>query len=431
LDNLINRAFSKKVLLLTIILLTLSFLSLVCQTSISEKEILEKATKIHERTLLLDTHVDIEGELYGTEKYDPGIDNPNLRCDLVKMKQGGVDGVFLIAFSQQKPEFDEKAYENADRKVMGYYSAINRVLQMYPDRCELAVSPADVIRISKTGKRAIMIGLENGYPIGNDLTRVKKYYDLGTRYIGLCHWNNNQICDASTAKKPKNNGLSDFGKQVVAEMNLLGIMCDASHSSDQTLWDLLKTSKAPVVLTHSGCYALTPHPRNINDELLKALAKNDGVIQIVAVDGFIETAEHKTAIKNLRTEMGVPDREDIYDMSKEERKAIQPLLDKFKKRTAEIEKEIPDATITDFVNHIDHAVKVAGINHVGIGSDFDGGGGFQGFENHSEALNITIELVRRGYSEEDIKKIYGGNLLRVWRAVEDVSNKLSQNNKIK
>jgi len=210
-ENLNNIQFPKIIMraLTIIVILTLTFSNLVSQT-ISEKDIINKAKLIHDKTLLIDSHVDIPGNRYGTKDRDPGIDNPKLRCDLVKMEKGGVDGVFLIAFTNQVPEFDDKAYEKADSNVMKYFSGINRILQKYPYKCELAVSPSDVIRISKEGKRAIMIGMENGYPLGKDISKLKKYYDLGTRYIGLCHWRNNQICDASTSKEPKHNGISDF-----------------------------------------------------------------------------------------------------------------------------------------------------------------------------------------------------------------------------
>jgi membrane dipeptidase len=407
-----------------IVILLFIFVTFVpAQQSLPEGKLLEKAKKIHESAITLDTHVDISGKDYGTKDWDPGIDHPKMRCDLVKMKKGGMDGVFLAVFVGQKQEFDDATYKTLYRKAMDQITAIKRIFKNYPDRCEQAFSPDDVERIEKTGKRAIMIGMENGYPVGNNLKLLKEYYDLGTRYITLCHWNNNQICDAATAPEPKHNGFSQFGRQVVAEMNRLGMICDVSHIAESSFWDLLKISKAPVIASHSGCYALTPHKRNLTDKQLKALAKNGGVVQVVTVDSFLETKEHIEAVDKIRKEMNFPTYEVIWRMSKEEREKLKPQWDLFRKRVKEMEKTIPNATLKDFVNHIDHAVKVAGIDHVGIGTDFDGGGGVQGFENHAEALNVTVELLRRGYSEQDIKKIWGGNLLRVWRKVEAVSKK--------
>jgi membrane dipeptidase len=255
---------------------------------------------------------------------------------------------------------------------------------MYPNRCELATSPGEVERIAKTGKRVIMIGIENGFAIGKDLSNVERFYNLGARYITLSHNGHNDICDSCNPRKKlgdketEHNGLSEFGKKVVAEMNRLGIIADVSHISVESFYDLINVSKAPIIASHSGCRALAEHSRNLDDEQLKALAQNGGVIQVVALGGFLK--------------LGSP----------------------------------PPADVKIYVDHIDHAVKVAGIEHVGIGTDFDGGGGIAGFNDHSEALNVTIELVRRGYSEEDISKIWGANFLRVWREVEKVAQELQK-----
>jgi membrane dipeptidase len=275
-----------------------------------------------------------------------------------------------------------------------------------------------------------LIGIENGIAVGEDLSLVEKYYDLGARYITLCHSRHNQICDSSSPKEAIHNGISEFGKKVVAEMNRLGIMCDVSHISEKSYWDLIELSKAPIIASHSGCAALNPHGRNLTDDQLKALAENGGVIQIVALGGFLkaETPEHRKAISELRAELEIPGRREIYQMSQEERDALKPKMDEFDKRRAEIEKIYPPTGLMDFVDHIDHAVKVAGIDHVGVGTDFDGGGGIPGFNNHGEARNVTEELIQRGYSNEEIKKIWGGNLLRVMREVEEVARKLQSQN---
>lgn len=385
---------------------------------------------IHDRAITLDTHVDISTN-YATEDVDPGIDNPRLRCDLTKMEKGGLDGVFLAAYVGNREDLSLEASEKAHETVMTKIEAIHRLAeQMHPDRCELAVTPDDVERIVKTGKRAIMIGIENGFCLSDKLSRVEEYYNLGVRYITLVHSRHNQVCDSSGPEEPLHNGISDFGKNVVSEMNRLGIMCDVSHIAEKSFWDLIEISKAPILATHSGCAALNPHNRNLTDDQLKALAENGGVIQIVALGGFIkpETPEHREAVAELREELQLPGRREMFGMTEEEREALKPKLEEYEKRLVEIEKIYPPTGLKDMVDHIDHAVKVAGIDHVGIGTDFDGGGGIPGFNNHAEARNVTDELIQRGYTAEEIYKIWGGNLLRVWREVMEVAAEIQNNN---
>lgn len=381
---------------------------------------------IHDEAITIDTHVDISPN-YATEEVDPGIDNPRLRCDLTKMERGGMDGVFLAVFQGNRNDFSAEAYQRSYESALQKFAAIHRLAEtMYPGRCELVTSADDVAGIVQTGKRAVMIGVENGYPLGEDISRVKEFFDLGARYITLSHSRHNQICDSSGPSEPLHDGISEFGKQVVAEMNRLGIMCDVSHISEKSFWDLMEITKAPAIASHSGCYALNPHNRNLTDEQLKALAKNGGVIQIVALGGFLkaETPEHREAVAELRKELELPGRREMYRMTQEEREALKPKMEEFQRRLAEIEKIHPPTSLKDMVDHIDHAVEVAGIDHVGIGTDFDGGGGVPGFNNHGEARNVTDELVKRGYSHEDIKKIWGENLLRVWREVEKIAAEL-------
>jgi len=375
--------FFKRLSSLSLVALLIIFVG-CSEQPITEQQIISRAKAIHKKALTLDTHVDIPGAQYATESLDPGIDNPKLKCDLVKMNKGGVDGVFLAVFVGQKKR-DAEGYKNAYESAMVKFEAIHRLAEkMYPDRCELATSPGEVERIAKTGKRVIMIGIENGFAIGKDLSNVERFYNLGARYITLSHNGHNDICDSCNPRKKlgdketEHNGLSEFGKKVVAEMNRLGIIADVSHISVESFYDLINVSKAPIIASHSGCRALAEHSRNLDDEQLKALAQNGGVIQVVALGGFLK--------------LGSP----------------------------------PPADVKIYVDHIDHAVKVAGIEHVGIGTDFDGGGGIAGFNDHSEALNVTIELVRRGYSEEDISKIWGANFLRVWREVEKVAQELQK-----
>jgi membrane dipeptidase len=387
-----------------------------------------ESVDIHIQAITIDTHVDIDSD-YATAEVDPGIDHPKLRCDLSKMEQGGMDGVFLAVYVGNPADFGEEDFRNAQATAEIKFAAIHRLAEeMHPDRCELATRADNVEEIIAKGKRAIMIGIENGFAVAEDLTMVEKYFDLGTRYITMCHSQHNQICDSSGPDEPMHDGFSDFGKQVVAEMNRLGIMCDVSHMSEKSFWDLIEISESPIIASHSGCAALNLHNRNLSDDQLKALAANGGVIQIVALNSFLKevSPERREAERSLREELGLPGRREYWRLPKEEQEALQPKVDEYMVRLEEVEKVYPSANLEEFVDHIDHAVKVAGIDHVGIGTDFDGGGGITGFNNHAEARNVTVELLSRGYSHEDIKKIWGENLLRVWREVELVADGLRQ-----
>jgi len=394
-----------------------------------EADIRVRAKAIHDRAIPLDTHVDVSPQ-FATPDSDPGSDAYPAKCSLPKMEKGGLKGVFLAVFVDQRADLSAPGYKYAYDSAIAKFEAIHRLTEkMYPNRCELATSPADVLRIAPTGKRIIMIGIENGYTVGEDLSLIKKYYDLGARYITLCHSGNNQICDSSSVKEPLHNGLSAFGKQVVAEMNRLGIMIDVSHISEKSFWDAVAVSKAPIIASHSGCAALNPHDRNLTDDQLRALSKNGGVVQIVTLGSYLkaDSPERRAAVDALRTEIGISrrSREEMQKLSEEQRAEMQAKRRAYQERMKDIDSKYPSATLADFVNHIDHAVKVAGIDHVGVGTDFDGGGGIPGFNDESEALNVTVELVRRGYSEADIHKIWGGNLLRVWSVVEKAANQAS------
>jgi membrane dipeptidase len=404
----------------------------------ADAALLAKAKAIHEKAITLDTHVDIGGADYATEKLDPG--GPTGRkCDLPKMKAGGLDGVFLAAYVGQRPDLTATGFKPAYNQAIAGLEAINRLTKMHPELCDLGRSPADVERIAKTGKRAILVGVENGYPMGDDLANLKTFYDLGTRYMTLVHGSHNQLADSSGPAEPMHNGLSELGKKVVVEMNRLGMMVDLSHASAKSFWDAIATSKAPIIESHSGCKALSPNGRNLDDDQLKALTKNGGVIQIVALASYLkaEPPERTAAIQALRTELGISGRggggRGAGGQGGQARGGTPPTpltpeqqadLDKrratYQERLKEIDAKYPfqPATLKDFVDHIDYAVKVAGIDHVGVGTDFDGGGGVPGFNDHSEAFNVTVELVKRGYTEQQITKIWGGNLLRVWREVE-------------
>ena len=282
----------------------------------------------------------------------------------------------------------------------------------------LATTPEEAIKIGKTGKRAIFIGVENGYTIGHDLGMLQKFYDLGTRYMTLCHSSNNDICDSSTDPKgAEYQGLSPLGEQVVKEMNRLGMIIDVSHVSDSTFYDVIRLSKVPVVATHSGARAICNHPRNLTDDMLKALAKNGGVVQLNLLSDYVKTippsAEREAAMKALYTKYNIKDRRGMMTLPEaEQQKARADFMELNKKFPVQL------ATVKDAIDHIDHMVKLIGIDHVGMGADFDGGGALADCFDVSQYENMTIELVRRGYSKKDIEKIWSGNFFRVMKAVE-------------
>jgi membrane dipeptidase len=414
-------------------LLMVTVVGLSARQGNPDAQLLARARAIHARVLTIDTHVDISGANYATPALDPGS-LTTLKCDLVKMKAGGLDGVFLAVFVGQRPDLTPAGFKAAYGQAVAKFDAIDRLTRMHPELCELARTPADVERIVKTGKRAIMIGVENGYPAGTDPATLREFYARGARYMTLVHTTHNQFADSSGPKEPLYNGLSEQGKKVVAEMNRLGMMVDLSHASAKSFWDAIALSKAPIIESHSGCAAVSPSDRNLTDDQLKALAKNGGVIQIVALSDYLKapSPERAKAIQALRDELELGGQPrggrgqggraaqggTRPAMTPEQQAAQEKLYATYEERMKAIDAKYPGATLKDFVDHIDHAVKVAGVDHVGIGTDFDGGGGIPGFNDHSEALNVTVELVRRGYSEDQIAKIWGGNLLRVWREVE-------------
>jgi membrane dipeptidase len=394
----------------------------------ADEALLKKARAIHERALTIDTHVDIGSADYATPKLDPGGPT-NLKCDLPKMKAGGLDAVFLAAFVGQRPEFTPEAYKRAYGEAIADFDALDRLASMHPELCEIGRSPADVERIAKTGKRVILTGVENGYPMGDDFAALEKFYQRGARYMTLVHGSNNQLATSSGTREA-DQGLTELGKKTVVQMNRLGMIVDLSHASAKSFWDAIAVSKAPIMASHSGCMAVAKSDRNLDDEQLKALAKNGGVIQIVALGSYLkaDTPERAAAVQALREELGLwrggrggrgaQSGPPPAPATAEQQAEMAKRRAQYQERMKEIDAKWPGATLRDFVDHVDHAVKVAGIDHVGIGTDFDGGGGVPGFNDHSEALNVTVELVRRGYTEDQIRKIWGGNLLRVWGQVE-------------
>jgi membrane dipeptidase len=371
------------------------------------QDIAERARAIQDSVITIDTHDDIPGN-FATGEVDP-LDAPR-QVNLSKMKDGGLDVAFFAVFVGQTPRTPEN-YEKAKAAAREKFDAIHRMAEkMYPGMIEIAYSPADVRRIHDGGKLVAAIGIENGYVIGKEVGLIQKYYDRGARYMTLAHTRNNDICDSSTdADGPEHHGLSAFGKKVVAEMNRVGMMVDVSHVSKECMMQATALSKAPVVASHSSTSALANVPRNMDDEQLEAVKKNGGVVQIVAFDSYVKAPapEKLAAVDSLREKLGLTSRGAFRDMPADKRAMYDSEM-------AAIEKKWPKATLQEFVDHVDHAVKLIGIDHVGISSDFDGGGGVTGWNDASETRNVTAELVKRGYTTEQIRKLWGGNLLRVW-----------------
>jgi len=373
----------------------------------------KKVIQIHEHALTVDTHCDTPMALLD-ESFDVSKWNeaPKSRVDFPRMKEGGLDAIFFAAFTSQRertPENTEAAYKTANQMIDLTY----KVCAEHNDIAEVATSPDDIVRLEKEGKRAIYIGMENGFPIGTKLDRVEEFYKRGVRYITLCHSSNNDICDSSTDKKgPEHNGLSDFGRDVVKEMNKLGMMIDVSHISDKSFYDVIELSKAPVIASHSSVRAIAHHNRNMTDDMIKALADKGGVIQICLLDDYVKDPDTTTVGYRIEKELRNKYYSNWDNLSDEEkavaRKEIRSLDEKYPK-------EIP--TVADYVDHIDHVKNLVGIDYVGIGSDFDGGGGLKDCADVSEFPRITEEMLKRGYTEEEIDKVWGGNFLRVFNEV--------------
>lgn len=406
----------------------------------ANSELITKAEKIHESVITLDTHVDINTSNFTEEKnYTMTLDT---QVDLPKMETGGLDVVFLIVYTGQgdlnQAGFDA-AYENAVSK----FDAIHRLTEeLAPDKIELATTSDDVRRIHAAGKKVAMIGVENAYPLGMELDRVKEFYDRGARYMSLSHNGHSQLSDSNTGERDDvwlHDGLSEFGRQVVAEMNKWGIMIDLSHPSKKANMQTMELSKAPVIASHSSARKLDPSvSRNLDDEELMMLKENGGVVQTVAFRSYVDSEKHEAfreaaskIEEEIAEEMGfkmVP-RDSIRAMSTDARTEYFTRYQELQKKAeprinAETEKTAPSVNVQDFVDHIDYLVDLIGIEHVGISSDFDGGGGVKGWGDASETLNVTIELVKRGYTEEQIEMIWSGNLLRVLDEVQKVAEEI-------
>ncbi len=406
----------------------------------ADAALVARARAIHERVITLDTHVDINPDNFTRQKnYTQRLET---QVNLPKMVEGGLDASFFIVYVGQGPLTTE-GYDGAYKQAVAMFEAVHHLTkEIASGQIELALTAADVPRIAKSGKKVALIGIENAYSIGTDITRVKEFYDRGGRYMSLAHNGHSQLADSNTGERDGkwlHNGLSELGKQAIAEMNKWGIMVDLSHPSKAANMQAMALSKAPVIASHSAARALADHSRNMDDEQLLALKKNGGVIQTVAFASYVkinkpDSAERAAVIAALRKEFGLPAQGQgggpgagggggggaMNRLTVEQRT-------QYIARMAEIDTKTPGdprATVADFVNQIDYLVKKIGIDHVGISSDFDGGGGVTGWNGAEETFNVTLELVRRGYTEEQIGKIWSGNLLRVMADVEKVAKQI-------
>jgi len=379
----------------------------------------EEITRIHNSLYIIDSHTDTPLLLIhpGTDlsrRNEAGSEMGKI--DIPRMDEGGLDGVFFAVFVAQGERTEEGNLKARD-KAMTVFDSIHAFIAKNPGKTEPALCANDLRKISKKGKHAIYIGMENGYSLGSDLSLLNKYYDLGARYITLCHSFNNDICDASTDDKgPEHNGLSEFGRKVVSEMNRLGMMIDVSHLSDKSFFDVLEITRAPVIASHSCARAICDHKRNLSDDMLKALAANGGVVQVCLVSDYVRETDGNRE-RDSAKEAVIKKHGDYFDLDEAGRKA-------FMADWIAVDSIYPPvlATVSDLVDHIDHIVQVAGIDHVGIGTDFDGGGELKDCYDVTGLKNITAELLRRGYSLSDIQKIWSGNLLRVMKAAEKLKS---------
>ncbi|WP_412560879.1 dipeptidase [Winogradskyella sp. MIT101101] len=427
----------KTKLLPFIFLLSICFTN--CKSEVSEKEqLIANAKEIHERVITLDTHCDINVKNFTDSlNYSQRLDN---QVNLPKMKEGGLDVAWFIVYTGQnsltKAGF-EKAYNNA----MSKFNAIHKLVdEIAPNEIELALTSDDVRRINAKGKKVVMIGIENGYPVGLDINNVEKFYNLGARYMSLSHNGHSQLCDSNTGEKDDewlHNGLSDMGKRVVAEMNRLGMMIDVSHPSKEAMRQMVEISKAPIIASHSSARALCNHSRNLDDEQLGWLKENGGVVQTVAFKSYLNTEKYETRNEALKAveakvmdSLGTPmiERSEARKLPEAEREAYYNNYVTMRSIVREKAKSMPDlppaVDVGDFVDHIDYLVEKIGIDHVGISSDFDGGGGIEGWSDASETFNVTLELVKRGYTEDQIEQLWSGNLLRVLNECEAVAKKI-------
>jgi membrane dipeptidase len=381
-----------------------------------------RAQKIHDSALVVDTHADTP-QRFLDEGFDLGSTDPKDigHISLDKARRGNLGAEFFSIWVD--PDTNQGHFA---RHTFDLIDSVYEQAARHPDRMMMAYSPADIDRAHKEHKLAALMGIEGGHSIENDIHLLRDYYRLGVRYMTLSWSNTNEWADSSgdidDAKVQHHNGLTDFGKQVVLEMNRLGMMVDISHVADKTFWDAIATTKAPVIASHSSARALVDAPRNMTDEMLRAVTKNGGVVQVNFFNGFIDEDFRKAQIAQAK-DMAAAIQKYVDELKAQGKPVNYVEIDRIEREWAA---KIPRPPLKSLIDHIDHIAKVAGIDHVGLGSDFDGVSGAtpQGIDSAADLPKITQALLDRGYSAEDIKKILGGNLMRVFREVEGVSHEM-------
>lgn len=402
------------------------------------EEQLEKARQIHDKVITIDTHNDINVNNFTTAKnYTQNLDT---QVNLPKMEKGGIDVTWLIVYTGQEA-LNAAGYKAAHAEAMTKFDAIHRLVkEIAPSQIELATTSQEVRDLVAKGKKVAMIGVENGYPVGTDINNVKKFYDLGARYMSLSHNGHSQLSDSNTGEADGqwlHGGLSDLGKEVVKEMNRLGMMIDVSHPSKEAIKDMYEISQAPLIASHSSARALCNHSRNLDDEQLEWIKNSNGVVQTVAFSSYVNTEKHNAynaAVNKVYGEVGervgfkVLSRDEVRAMEPQKRDAYYEEFRRVRKlsqpKVQKLKEKVPPVDVSDFIDHVDYLVEKIGIDHVGISSDFDGGGGIEGWNDASESFNITLELVKRGYTEEQIAQLWGENLLRVLDEVQAVAQRM-------
>ena len=395
-----------------------------CTSQNPEQSLKEKAARIHDEIIVLDSEIDIRFDLYADPSKDPVLDQ-DWQFTIPKMERGGMDAAVFVVYVPQElrtPEGYAKSFEGGRKKL----AAFQRMLAENPDRIEIAKTAEDVERIVALGKRAAMIGIVNANVLGPDLEELDLYDEAGVVYIGFTHVGHNHLSDSARPSAPnrdaptEHGGLSPLGFELIAEMNRRGILVDVSQISAAALLQAAEASQAPIIASHSSVYGLVPTARNVTDEGLQAIKSTGGVIQIVAFRSFIlDTYDDLQA--------GIAVVRERYGLTPEMTAADLPpgQIGTFLKDYGSVVLSLPMPTVSQYVDHIDYAVNLMGIDHVGISSDFEHGGGIDGWYDVSEVGNVTLELVRRGYSQEDVAKIMGGNFLRVMRDADVVAARLS------
>ncbi len=375
-----------------------------------------EALEIHQNLLTVDSHTDTPLRLFrqGTDLGQRADSRDGGgKLDFPRMGEGGLDGVFFAVFVGQR----ERTMENNEAvkiKALALFDSIHSVLKRNADMAELALASSDLQAINDNGKKAVFIGIENGFTLGRDLSLIEKYYNLGARYITLCHTENNDICDSSTDEDgPEHDGLSEFGRLVVREMNRLGMMIDVSHISDKAFYDVLEMTRVPVIASHSNARQVSDNPRNLTDDMLLKLAENRGVVQLCVLSNYVAVTETNPQRDSARMEV-----KRKYGSWNE---LDDSTLNIFAQEWYAIDNVYPPnlSNVKKFCDHVDHIVELIGIDYVGFGSDFDGGAQLADCYDVTELPNITLELLRRGYSKSDLQKFWSGNFLRVMRVVEE------------